>query len=277
MKEEVFYYPNKQLKLGMRIWPEMFRELYSSRELIWRLFVRDWLARYKQAALGWIWALVMPFIAIGTFVFLNRAGILNIGKTDMPYPLFALIGLAVWQLFATGLSSGCLSVVSAGSMVSKINFPLEVLVFASLAKAIFDFLIKIALVIIFFFVFRYVPSWGVIFFPLAVIPILFLTLALALILSLVNGVLRDTANIVTLLTTFVMFLTPVLYPPEGEKMFFFKINPLSALISAPRDLIAHGYIKEPLDFFISSSLAFVLFFVSWRIFFLAKTKIPERL
>ena len=277
MKEERLYYPNKQLKLGIRIWPEMIRELFDSRELVWRLFVRDWQARYKQAALGWGWALVMPFIAIGTFVFLNRAGVLNIGTTDMPYPLFALIGLTVWQLFATGLSSGCQSIVSAGGMISKINFPTEALVFSSIAQAIFEFLIKTALIVVFFFIFRYVPSWGVIFFPVAVLPLLFLTLGLAFILSLVNGVLRDTANIVTLLTTFLMFLTPVLYPETGNKALFFKLNPLSSLINAPRDLIAHGYIKEPADFCVSSVLSFLVFFVSWRLFYLAKTKIPERL
>jgi len=96
-------------------------------------------------------------------------------------------------------------------------------------------------------------------------------------LSLVNGVLRDTANIVTLLTTFLMFLTPVLYPISAKKSVFFRLNPLSPLITAPRDLIVYGYIKAPGDFFVSSVLSFLLFFISWRIFYLAKSKIPERI
>jgi len=238
------YEPNKYLKAGIRIWGEMFAELGSSRELIWRLFVRNLSARYKQALLGYVWVLLTPFIAIGTFMFLNRAGIMNIGKVDMPYPLFALIGLSVWQLFSIGINSGCNSLVGAGDMISKINFPREVLVFSSIAQSLFEFLIKCVLIFLFFFIFQWTPSWKVIFFPLAVVPIVVLTLGLSLILSLVNGVLRDTANIVTLITTFLMFLTPVLYPISPDKSIFFFLNPLASLVSAPRDLLVYGYIKE---------------------------------
>ena len=210
-------------------------------------------------------------------MFLNRTGILNIGSTDIPYPLFALIGLTVWQVFATGLNSGCMSLVSSGSMISKINFPVEALVFASVAQAVFDFMVKSVLILIAFAVFGVMPSWGILLFPFAVLPLLILTLGLSLMGALVNGVLRDTANIVTLCTTFLMFLTPVLYPVSESKSIFFKLNPLSALVSAPRDLIAHGRINDPVGFLVSTILAILVFLVSWRIFYLAKTKIPERI
>jgi lipopolysaccharide transport system permease protein len=275
--EHETYMPNKQLNLGIRIWPLMFRDLFRSRELIWRLFIRNWSAKYKQSALGYVWALIMPFIAIGTFIFLNKAGVMNIEATDAPYPLFALIGLTVYQLFATGLNSGTRSLVDAGSMITKINFPLESLVFSSLAQAVFEFMVKFLLVVIFFFIFRFVPEWTVVFFPFAVLPMLLLTLGLSLILSMVNGVLRDTANIVSLLSTFLMFLTPVLYPVSGKKELFFALNPLAPLVNAPRDLIVYGYIKEPRAFFAASLFSILLFFICWRIFYLAKSKIPERM
>ena len=275
--EKKIYRPNKYLELGIKIWISMVKDLISSRELIWRLFVRNWSARYKQSFLGYAWALIMPFIAIGTFMFLNRAGILNIEATDIPYPLFALIGLTVWQVFATGLNSGCMSLVSSGSMIAKINFPVEALVFASVAQAIFDFIVKFVLILVAFMLFRIIPSWGIILFPIAVIPILILTLGLSLLGALVNGVLRDTANLVTLCTTFLMFLTPVLYPISDKKSYIFKFNPLSSLINAPRDLIVHGKITDPISFLASTLLSVLIFLVSWRIFYLAKTKIPERI
>ncbi|VAW48335.1 hypothetical protein MNBD_GAMMA03-2082 [hydrothermal vent metagenome] len=271
------YEPNKYLKLGVKIWVEMFQELMECRELIWRLFVRNLTAKYKQAAFGYVWVLITPFIAIGTFMFLNRAGILNIGDTDMPYPLFALIGLSVWQLFSTGLTNGCNSLVSAGDMISKINFPREVLVFSSMAQALFEFMVKYILILIGFIVFQWMPSWGIIFFPLAVFPLFILTLGLSLILSLINGVVRDTVNVVTLLTTFLMFLTPVLYPISVEKSIFFLLNPLAPLIDAPRNLIIYGYIQEPRSFISASGLSVLIFFMAWRLFHLVETKIPERM
>lgn len=271
------YEPNKYIKLGIRIWPEMFSELFQSRELIWRLFIRNLSVKYKQAVLGSFWILLMPFVAIGTFMFLNRSGILNIENTNMPYPLFALIGLSVWQIFSTGITSGCNSLVGAGDMITKVNFPREALVFSSIAQSLFEFGVKSCLIVVFFFVFKFTPSWGIILLPIALIPILFLTLGLSLILSLVNGVLRDTANVVTLLVTFLMFLTPVLYPIKEGKSALFKLNIFTSLINTPRELITTGTVKEPLDFLIASAISFLVFFVSWRVFHLVETKIPERI
>ena len=69
---------------GYRVWHEMVSELVDSRELVWRLFLRDFKAKYRQTVLGFLWALIMPLLTVATFVFLNRAGILNIGKVDIP-------------------------------------------------------------------------------------------------------------------------------------------------------------------------------------------------
>lgn len=273
----ITYEPNKYTKLGIKIWGEMFRELVGAKELIWRLFVRDLSAKYKQTVLGYFWAVLMPFVAIGSFVLMKKAGVMNIGVTDVPYPLFALVGLTVWQLFATGVVAGCNSLVAASSMITKINFPLTALIFASIAQALFEFLIKMVLIVVLFVVFRFLPPWQAILFPLTLIPVLFLTLGLSFLLSLVNGVFRDTANAVSIITTFLMFLTPVLYPTAGKYALFFKLNPLTALVAGPRDLTLYGVMKEPFDFWFMAAISVLFFFIAWRIFFLVKTKLPERL
>jgi len=274
--KRIVYIPNRHLKLGVKVWLEMLKELKDSRELILRLFIRDFSAKYRQSFLGYLWAVFLPFMAIVTFMFLNRSGILNIGKTDVPYPLFALVGLTVWQLFSTGVVSGTNSLVRAGGMITKINFPRETLVFSSLAQSLFEFIIKTLLIVISFFIFKFVPFWTIVFFPLAVLPILLLTLGLSFIFALVNCLFRDTISAVALIANFLLFLTPVLYPKTEISSFFFKMNPLTALVSAPRDLIIYGYIKEPVDFFLASILAILLFLVSWRVFHITEPKIPER-
>ncbi len=271
------YEPNKQVKLGLKIWPEMFKEAYRSRELTWRLFIRNLLARYKQAVLGYLWALIMPFIAIGTFMFLNKSGVMNISHTDVPYPLFALIGLTVWQLFSTGITSGAQSLVSSGGMITQINFSLESLVFSSMAQAVFEFLIKLILIVVFFVLYQFLPSWKALLFPIVLLPMLFLTMGCSFLLSLINGVLRDVANMVSLVTTFLLFATPVLYPAKNAENIFFKWNPLNYLVNAPRDIIIYGRIKELEGFLWATVFSVLLFFVAWRIFFIAKTKIPERI
>jgi len=276
MQEIRIYEPHKQLKQGIKIWREMFQELYDFHELIWRLFARDLSAKYKQSLFGNVWSLIMPLVAIGTFMYLNHAGILHIKKTFMPYPLYALIGLSIWQLFSTGLTSGANSLIGAGDLVTKINFPREVLVIASMAQSVFDFLIKFVMIVVFFFIFHYLPSWKIIFFPFALLPLLCLTLGLSLILSLLNGVVRDMANIISLLLMFLMFLTPVLYPMPTHFLLL-KLNFLSPLINTPRGIIADGSIHQPLYFLLSSIFSLLVLLIAWRVFHLAETKIPERI
>ena len=80
-----------------------------------------------------------PIITVGIFVFLNRAGILNIGETSVPYPIFALMGISIYGIFSTGLSVCSNSIIGAGSMVVKINFPKISLVIASMGQSLVDF------------------------------------------------------------------------------------------------------------------------------------------
>ncbi|MDD3089896.1 MAG: ABC transporter permease, partial [Candidatus Omnitrophica bacterium] len=207
--EYTVYEPEKYVKMGIKVWPMMFRELFASGELIWRLFIRDWSARYRQSLLGYLWAVVPPVVAVATFVLRGKKGVVNISVKDVPYQIYALAGLAVWQLFATGVISGCGSLVNSGGMVNKINISLEALVLSSVAQAIPEFLIKCLLIAAAFPVFRFTPPLACLLFPLAVIPIYVLTAGLSLFLSLVNGVMRDTVNVVTLVTMFLMLLTPV--------------------------------------------------------------------
>ncbi|MBF0485996.1 MAG: ABC transporter permease [Candidatus Omnitrophica bacterium] len=271
------YEPNRMLKKGIKAWGPMVVELWEARELASRLFMRNLAARYKQAFLGFLWAVIVPFVAIGTFIFLNRMGIVNIGKTDVPYPLFALLGLSAYQLFSTGITASCGALVEAGDMIAKVNFPREVLVIAAIAQAVFELLIKMALIAAVCIYYQYLPPVMALMAVAALLPLLVLTMGLGLILSLANAVVRDTAQAVGILMTFLMFLTPVLYPAVGPRAFWLRVNPLTALIEGPRDLFIYGSLRHPTAFWVVSSAALLILLCAWRVFHLVETKVPERL
>jgi len=275
----VVYCPDRVLTLGfLPIWREIFSQLRQSRELIWRFFLRDFRAKYRQSFLGLTWAVLNPLITVGVFVFLNKSGIFNLAKSDIPYPAFALVGLTVWALFSTGLTACSNSIISAGSMISKINFPKSSLVIASMGQALVEFTVRICLTIIVFIIFKVTPAWTVIFFPLAAIPIFLLTLGLGFFLALLNGVFRDTANIAILLTTFLLFMLPILYPaPEtGWLALVNHWNPLAHLVITCRELVFTGSISNPAGFLISSFFALFVFLLFWRFFHIVEPKIAER-
>ena len=256
----------------------MFSELSQSRELIQRLFIRDISARYKQSILGILWTFVMPLFSVGIFVYLNYSGIFNLGETSIPYPAYALLGVTIWQLFATGITGCTGSLAGAGNLIGKINFAKESLIFSSIAQTIFDFLIRILLLAGVFAIYGIVPAWTTIFLPLALIPLLLLTLGLGTILSILNAIVRDTGQMVSFLITFLLFVTPVLYPPPTIEPIatLNALNPIAILVIGARDLVIEGGLTQPTEFMYASVFSIILFMFAWRAFHMMEPKIAER-
>jgi lipopolysaccharide transport system permease protein len=281
MKTEktIIYEPDRFIKLGfLKSWKEMGINLFKSKELIWRLFLRDFSARYRQSLLGILWAVINPLITVGIFVFLNRSGILNIGETPVPYPVFALIGISIYGIFSAGLSTCSNSIVGAGPMVVKINFPKVSLVVAAMGQALVDFLVRLAVLVVVFIIFGIAPKWTSVFLPFVLLPIVLLTLGMGLILSLLAGVFRDAIYLVPIFTTLFLFFVPALYPPPSSGLLFIlnKWNPLSHLIIGCRDILISGKIANLFAFAWTSIFSVLIFLVSWRIFFLSEPRIAER-
>jgi len=273
------YEPDNSLKKGyLSIFSEIYNELKKNRWLTYQFFKRDLFALYKQSFMGILWALIIPLVSVGTFIILNRSGVFAIGDINVPYPIYAILGMAFWQLFSTGLVASSNSLVKAGSMIVKINFSKKALVIASTGQSIVSFLIQFVLVGILFAYYRITPSIAILWVPLIIIPIMLLTLGLGFILSLLNGVMRDIGNMLSMLMTFLMFLTPILYakPTVGVLARITEYNPLYYLISVPRDLVLMGRVPELKGFLISSVISVIIFLICLIAFHLTETRIAER-
>jgi len=273
------YEPNHMMRSGIRIWPEMFHELFEFRGLIWRLILRDITARYKQSVLGILWAFLAPLTMMLVFVWVKDKNILPIKNTLMPYAAFVFSGQMIWTLFSQGIISSVNSLSSAGNLLTKINFPREVLILSVVGQTIFDFLIRIPLLFIIFAWVGFVPKLSIIFIPFILLPLLFLILGLGLIVALLNAVVRDVASALGIVMNLALFATPVIYPPPASWPFSFlvnTVNPVSSFITASRDLITSNTLTDPLNYFVSSILSLLIFFIGWRLFHLAEPKIAER-
>lgn len=258
----------------------MWRELVMAKELIWRLFLRDFSAKYRQTALGVIWAIVMPLVTIGMFVGMNRSGILNIQDVGIPYPLYAIIGLTIWNLFTAGLTACTNSLVNAGSMIVKINFPKVALILAASGQGLVELLIRTVLVGFIFLYFGISPDWvGLFLGIICLLPIYLIMVGIGFVLSLAAGVLRDIVNILNLALMGVMLLTPILYPITGDSLLAHANlwNPFNYLVNVPRDFILRGYTDFFSEFILVTILATAIFYTGWKLFYLAQTKIAERI
>lgn len=274
------YEPDNSLKKGYRnVFPEIFNELNANRWLIFQLFKKDFLALYKQSFIGFMWAVIIPLITVGTFVVLNGSGVFNAGAITVPYALYAVLGVAIWQLFSAGLIASSNSLVLAGPMITKINFSRKSLVVASLGQSILSFSIQFCLVVVLLLYFRFVPSAWILLLPVMIIPTILLTLGLGFILSLLNGILRDIGNLLSICMTLLLFLTPILYakPTTGILAVVSSYNPLYYLVGVPRDLVLMGTTFEWRGFALSSALAATVFLICLMLFHLTETRVTERI
>ena len=160
------YTPTSANRHPIKLLREMLRDLFASRELAWRLFVRDFSARYRQSFLGYLWAFLPPVVATFTFVLLNRSGILNVGTLPLPYPAYVMIGTLLWQVFADAINSPIKAVTAAKTMLAKINFPREAILISGMLEVLFNFIIRLVLLITIFIYYGIVPPMTA---PLALI------------------------------------------------------------------------------------------------------------
>jgi lipopolysaccharide transport system permease protein len=266
--------------LGLfRVQRMMLEEIITSRELTWRLFLRDFKARYRQSALGVLWAFLMPIVTVLTFLLMRNSGIVTIPDTGAPYPIYAVTGLSIWGVFTAGVSASAVSLVNAGSMVVKINFPKVSLVLAACLQGAVDLCIRFVLIGILFIYHGMLPSLSKVCLALcALAPLFLLTIGVGCLMSFVTVLFRDVGSFINLGFTGILLCTPILYP-LGEGSLLERVNhwnPLSYLINVPRDLLLTGQTADIKPFLITSCLCLLVFFFCWQLFFLAQTKITER-
>lgn len=277
-KGKRIYLPFGTQNRGHSPWPEMVREIMDSWELTWRFFQRDFAVNYRQSILGYFWAVIPPLASAGTFVWLNHTKVLSMQVTDLPYPVFVLLNMAVWEVFASGLLAITQSLVNAGNLITKISFPRETLVLAAFGRSIFEFWLRLLLVLVAFLVTGTSPHWSILLVPVCLVPLCLFTLGVGFVCALLNGIVRDTGRGMVFVLTVWMFLTPVVYPiPRGGlPLIAYVVNPVTGFVVAAQDIASKGYLSQPVGFLLSCTIGIVVFLTGWRVFHLLERRIAER-
>lgn len=130
MAEEqvTIYTPDSSLRNPLKMIREMLGDLTASRELSWRLAVRDICAQYRQAFLGILWAFILPLTNTLTWIFLSSTGIVVMRETILPYPVYVFTGTMLWAILMDAMNAPLQQINAARGMLAKLNFPREALI-----------------------------------------------------------------------------------------------------------------------------------------------------
>ena len=273
------YSPESSIRRPMKLLSEMFRDLLASRELAWRLFIRDFSARYRQSFLGYLWAFLPPVVGTFTFVLLNRSGILNVGDLSLPYPAYVMIGTLLWQVFADAVNSPIKTVTAARAMLAKINFPREAILISGMLEVLFNFVIRLVLLVAVFVYYGIVPPVTAPLVLAGVFAIFCLGFMIGLILTPIGLLYSDIGQALSMVLSFWMLFTPVVYSPPttGILAKLTLINPVSPLIVTTREWLAIGAASNFLPALIVFLVTLVFLFAGWLLYRLAMPILVERM
>ena len=235
-------YPVTYLRPARGWIPLNLTALWEYRELVYFLTWRDVKVRYKQAFLGFAWAIIQPIVnmVIFTLIFGRLAGL----KTDtgMPqewYPLFSFAALLPWQLFQSALQRSSISLVGNASLLTKVYFPRLIIPLSATAAGLIDFLAAL-LVLAALMLYYQVPfTLNLLWLPPLVLLALIAALAVGLWLSALNVQYRDVQHLIPFLLQAWMYASPVVYsldliPTHGPWRIIYGLNPITGVIQGFR-------------------------------------------
>lgn len=256
-----------------------FTELRSSRELLVNLTLREVRGKYKRTVLGQGWSLLSPLASLTVFALVFG----TLLKVDPPtgdpsgldvFAVWLACGLLPWTFFSQALSAGTAALASNSGLVTKVYFPRELLVIATVLSFVVSFCIELVALTAAVLLFGGRP---LVWLPAVVVLVVLLagfTLGLALLLAIANTYFRDTSYLIVILLQFWFYLTPVVYPsrlvdeavgPDGLVVagvqvpidHLYGLNPMTRFLSAFRSLLYDNRLPS-LEDWIGVSLATVL-------------------
>lgn len=277
--KKTVYTPESSLARPNKMLRDMFRDLLASRELAWRLAVRDISAQYRQAFLGIFWAFILPLANTLTWIFLSGTGIVAVKETALPYPVYVFSGSMLWAILMDAVNAPLNQTNGAKSMLAKLNFPRESLVVSGIYQTLFNAGIKIVLLLAVIPFLGVIPGWRLLLFPLGLVSLVLTGTAIGLLLTPVGVLYSDIGKGLPLLMQFLMYLTPVVFPmpKTGIAATLYTINPLTPVILTVRDWLTGLASEYLIGFIVVNILALILLIAVWIVFRLAMPILIERM
>lgn len=213
------------------------KELWLYRELAFIFAWRDIKVRYKQTAIGIIWAILQPVLTVAIFSFFFGR-LAKIPSDGIPYPIFAFVGIVFWNYFSVSLTGSSNTIIENENIIKKIYFPRLILPISSTLTPLIDLGISLAVLVVFMLYYHMFPMiTGILMLPILFSISFLASSGLGLFLASINLKYRDVRYALPFFIQILMYVTPVIYPSSliGEKYrWIIALNPMTGVIETAR-------------------------------------------
>ena len=242
LNKEIRVYTPQGEESPFKVFKEIYFGFANGRDLAWQLFIRDLKVSYSKSFLGIFWLFLPPLATAGIWIFLNSQKVVAIQNTPMTYAGFAMCGTMLWTLFSESITKPITRYQVAMKMMTKLNFPREAIILASLYDLLFSLILKVAVLIPILWVLGYSPTWYFIAALFFASLLILGGLSLGIFLSPVGLLYGDIGKALPIILPFAMYLTPVIYPMRtgGYLSILQGLNPVTPFLERARSLLG-GY------------------------------------
>lgn len=238
---------------------KQIKRVLKRKDLVRYLLKSDLKVRYKNKALGFMWAVLDPFFMMLIYIILVSVVFQRGGEY---YPIELMTGLLVYKWFSFSTGNNVAILVKNSKLLQTVRFPFSILVINEVNIGLFNFLLGLIVLIPMIFIYEVTISINLLWLPVIIFFQYFFTVGVGLMLSLMGLYFRDLQHIILFLLRIILYLSPVLYNvdfiPEKYQGVYFCINPFASLINSYKNIIVNS--ASPNQFF------FV--FVGYTLFFL---------
>lgn len=226
----------------------ILRSFTEHRQLILQLVSREVVGRYRGSIMGLAWSFFNPLLmlAIYTFVFsvVFKARWGNHGSgSQVEFALIMFSGLIMHTLLSECAMRAPGLVLTNTNYVKKVVFPLEVLCWVSLGSALFHTVISLAVLLLAILLVNHALPWTVVYLPLILLPFAIGIMGFSWMLAALGVYVRDIGQVMGMIMTILMFLTPIFYPvsalPESFQIWVY-LNPLTWIVEQARNILIFG-------------------------------------
>jgi lipopolysaccharide transport system permease protein len=250
---------------------EYMKSVYQYRSLILTLIKRDLKAKYAQTALGILWAVIQPLIALVIFsVFFD--GLIHLETGDIAYPVFAFSGMIIWYYFSSTVRQSGNALISHQDLIKKVYFPKIILPLYKALVGLFEFGIAFLIFVGLAFLWKTEIHVSILFIPLIILLVTFTGLTISLWLNAFTVKRRDFQHLIPYMVNYGIWLTPVFYPstiiPAPYTEWIYYLNPVATAI----EMFRSATFGTPFEWFYCISFVGVFVFFIAGVYLFKKTE-----
>ena len=244
----------------------LFSDLYNYREFLQTSVKKDIRGKYKGSFLGVLWSFINPLLSVVVYaIVFSKIMRFNIDN----YLIYLITGVLPWTFFTTSINAGMNSILFNANIIKKVYFPRIILPISSVTSCLINFLISCIVIVLFVLFSGIGITIHLLWLPLIAIIQYFLCLGFVFVLSAIEIYVRDIEHIVTFFLSMAFYVTPILYKAEqvpGNLRFILRLNPMSHIINAYRDIFYYGQSPDILKILIVFGISVVMSIIGYFIF-----------